>query len=375
MLQSPRFIYRVEKQVADGKLHDVSPFELASRLSYSIWGGPPDDELFKAAKADRLKTEKQVSDQVRRMLRDKRAKRQSERFADQWLNLNRLRNMQPSEERFPDWNRDLADDMRRETLSFFRHVVWDQNRPLADLLSAQVSFMTPRLAEHYGIEDLPGGDADRPDSIARVDLSETPQRGGLLTHGSVLTIGGDEASMVTRGLFILNDLLFSRVGDPPPGLDTTPVPPSPGRSHRAIAMERVRNVSCGGCHAKFEPLAFGLERYDGLGRYRLVDHQGNDNREDGEILFPGDAEPVKYESSAEMMQLLASSDRVAKGMTRKITQFTLGRPLVLADMPSVDQIHRRAGKNGGTYAATIEAVSVSDLMRKQKTFKNERNLP
>ncbi len=100
--------------------------------------------------------------------------------------------------------------------------------------------------------------------------------------------------MVTRGLFVLNDLLFSEVGDPPPGLDTTPVPTSPGRTHRAIATERIESTSCGGCHSRFEPLAFGLEKFDGLGTFHEVDEHGNTLREDGEILFPGDAKPVGY---------------------------------------------------------------------------------
>ena len=116
--------------------------------------------------------------------------------------------------------------------------------------------------------------------------------------------------MVARGLFVLSDLLFSEVGDPPPGLDITPVPTSLGNTHRAIATVRVKSQSCGGCHARFEPLAFGLECYDGIGSFQTVDEHGNVLRQDGEILFPGASEPTAYRTSADMMNLLASSDRV-----------------------------------------------------------------
>ncbi len=174
--------------------------------------------------------------------------------------------------------------MREETIAFFHDVVWKKNLPLVDLLNAQFTYATPRLAKHYGIESQGEG-------LKRYDLAGVASRGGLLTQGSVLTIGGDDASMVTRGLFVLNDLLFSEVGDPPPGLDITPVPTSPGRTHRAIAIERIESASCGGCHSRFEPLAFGLERFDGLGSYHEIDEHGNQLREDGEILFPGEAKP------------------------------------------------------------------------------------
>jgi hypothetical protein len=199
--------------------------------------------------------------------------------------------------------------------------------------------------------------------LQRFDLVSVPARGGLLTQGSVLTIGGDDASMVTRGLFVLKDVLYDKVGDPPPCLDTTPVPAKPGLSRREIAMQRVRSVSCGGCHSRFEPLAFGLERFDGLGSYQEKDEHGNELREDGEIDFPDRDEPVSYESLAEMMDLLAASDRVGKNLTRKVTQFALGRPLVESDAPVVDEIHRSAQAGGGTYASLITAIVMSDFVQ------------
>lgn len=360
MLQSPRFLYRVELQRGDGSAWPIDPYELASRISYMIWGAPPDDELLAKARSGSLGDDKEVSRQVERMLGDPRAVARANQFVGQWLDLDRLANLSPNPERFPGWNASLGADMRAETLEFFRDLVWDQQRPLAHLMNAQFTYLTPSLAKHYGLEPSRTG-------LARYDLSSVESRGGLLTHGSVLTMGGDDASMVTRGLFILRDVLFSEVGDPPPGLDTTPVPAAPGRPRRDIATERVESSACGGCHARFEPLAFGLEKFDGLGTHSEIDEHGNRLREDGEILFPGESRSVAYSSIAEMMNLLARSDRVQRNITRKFAQFALGRPLVASDQRSIDEIHRSSMAGGGTYQSLVKAVAMSDLTRTIQT--------
>ena len=231
------------------------------------------------------------------MLKDPRAIDRSLQFLSEWMNLQRLDNLRPDRKTFPNWDPALAEDMRQETLAFFRHVVWEQGRPLSDLFNAQLTFATPRLAKHYGLKPKGSG-------ISRYDLSSVPARGGLLTQGSVLTVGGDNASMVTRGLFVFHDLLRGVVKDPPPGVDTTPVPSKPGLPQRRISEQRMANKSCKGCHVRFEPLAFGFEKFDGLGVFQEKDRYGNQLREDGEILFPGSAKPVAYQSSAELMDLL-----------------------------------------------------------------------
>lgn len=207
----------------------------------------------------------------------------------------------------------------------------------------------------------------RGSGLARYDLADNRARGGLLTQGSVLTIGGDEASMVARGLFVLHDLLYSRVGNPPACVDTTPVPTKAGMSMRDLAEARLADSSCVGCHAKFEPLAFGLEKFDGVGSFHEIDEHGNRLREDGEILFPGAREPVAYETSDELMRLLAGSDRVRMAITRKLTQFALGRPLTAHDLPHLKTIHETAVEDGGTYRALMTAIVTSDLVRQTRT--------
>ena len=366
MLQSPRFIYRIENQRGDGSAWPVDDYELASRLSYIIWGASPDEDLMRAARDGHLSDPENLSRQAGRMLAQPRARERSLQFLEQWLDLGRLANLRPNARTFPHWNSHLAGDMRMETLRFFEEVVWNQKRPLADLFNAQVTFLTPRLADHYSGR-VPAAGAPSEQKAMRQDLTSDPARGGLLTHGSVLTMGGDDASMVTRGLFIMHNLLRGVVMDPPPGVDTTPVPVRPGLSHRQAAEKRISDKSCGGCHSKFEPLAFALEKYDGLGTFHQRDHHGNALREDGEVLFPGQATAVAYQNTSELMDVLAANARVSESLTWKVCQFSLGRPLTFRDAATVQSVHDTAQKNGGTWSALMTALVTSDLVRMTQT--------
>ncbi len=363
MLQSPRFLYRIESQRGDGSRWPVSQHELASRLSYILWGASPDDVLLNVADAGKL-DRADAAEQVQRMLGDRRAVARSRQFIAEWLNLNRLDNLRPDPEKFPDWNRHLATDMQLETLEFFEEIAWRRNRPLTDLFNVQLTFVTPRLARHYNLPvKLDGLD----DEVQQIDLTQVAGRGGLLTHGSVLTIGGDDASTVARGLFVMHELLRGVVRDPPPCVDTTPAAPRPGLTQRAIAEQRIANKSCTGCHSKFEPLSFGLERFDGLGAFHWQDRHGNKLREDGIVSFPGEEELVAYKSTAQLMDLLADSPRVRESLTWKVTQFAVGRPLGPEDASIVARIHQAAQDGGGTWSSLMTAIVMSDLVWTTRT--------
>jgi hypothetical protein len=360
MLQSPRFLYRMENQIGSGGLLPVTDYELASRMSYTLWGSSPDSELMKLADQGVLTDSEVLDQQIRRMLADPRAREQSQRFLIDWLHLNRLSNLKPNLERYPNWNPELASDMRAETLAFFDEVVWNQRLPLSNLLNAQFSFMSPELAKHYGIP--PQAEED-PSGFVKYDLSKISHRGGILTQGSTLTVGGDDASMVTRGLLVMHELLRGVVKDPPPCVDTTPVPTEPGVTQRTIAMNRIQNTNCGGCHSRFEPLAFGLEPFDGLGSFHQKDEHDNPLHEDGEILFPGEAKPVPFQTTAQLMDLLAQSPRVQQSITWKLTQFALGRPLDASDVREIESIHSAAAEAGGRYTDVLTAILKSDLIQ------------
>ncbi|MEM7315969.1 MAG: DUF1592 domain-containing protein, partial [Planctomycetota bacterium] len=368
MLQSPRFIYRVESQRGNGATRQVNDYELANRISYIVWGSAPDSPLLSAAEDADLGPES-VREQLKRMFEDPRARERSRQFASDWLNLNRLANLQPNPKKFPDWSPELAAAMREETLAYFDDVVWKQRKGMSALMNAQVTFVTPALARHYGLK-VNEKSSDRSfEKAERYDLTKVAERGGLLTQGSILTIGGDEASMVTRGLFVMHDLLRGVVRDPPPCVDTTPVPSKPGISQRMISEDRIANESCGGCHSRFEPLAFGLEKFDGIGKFHEKDEHGNALRDDGTVLVPGLSKSQNYESSAELMRLLAESDRVKESIAWKLVQFAVGRPWGARDAAVVSQIHRNSQKNGGKYTDILTEVIFSDLVQFTRTEK------
>lgn len=354
MLQSPRFVYRIESDRSS-----LTGDELASRLSYMIWGTSPDEMLREKAERGELFDRDACRTEIKRMLKDPLARQRSLQFAEQWLNLPRLQNMKPNSKHFPNWTPGLADDMRSETLAYYEEVVWNRKLPMSKLLNEPITYLTPALAKHYGIKYTGDGE------LTKHELSKVPERGGLLTQGSILTIGGDDASMVTRGLFVLNNILRSIVKDPPPCVDTTPVPTKSGLTQRAIAEDRIANKSCGGCHSKFEPLAFGLEKFDGIGAFHHRDSHGNQLHDHGEILFPGQADSVSYQNSNQLMDLLAGSDRVSETIAWKVTQFSIGRPLRSDDLSTMEQIISLYRKNGGTYHGLIEAIALSDLIQKK----------
>lgn len=365
MLQSPRFIYRIERQPEYGPA-SVGDFELASRISYILWGSSPDVALLDAA--DEGKLGERLTAHIDRMLTDDRAAEQASEFISQWLNLDRLKNLSPDPSRFPKWSPILAADMKAETLAFFDDVAWVKDEPLRKLLNAQSTFATERLARHYRLKGARQPVKQRlgSDDVQwyRYDLKTEPARGGLLTQGSVLTIGGDDASMVSRGLFLLHDLLRGVVNDPPPCVDTTPVPTREGLSQRLIATQRVENTACGGCHKRFEPLAFGLERFDGLGTFQPRDRFNNPLREDGTIRVPGQADPIEYQTTAEMLDQLADSDRVQESICWKLSQFAIGRPLTAADAATMRNVYTQSSEAGGSYRDVIKAIVLSDLVRK-----------
>ncbi|MDQ3031476.1 MAG: DUF1592 domain-containing protein [Myxococcota bacterium] len=358
MMQSPRFLYRVERETgaAPAVSRDLDGWEMASRLSYLVLGAPPDAALLAAAADDALRNDADIEAHVRRMLAEERARATSRRFASDWLRLGRLENLARDEARFPDWDPALGHDMRDETLALFDEIAWSGERPLTDLFDAEETFLTGRLATHYGLE--PTGDAQ-----ARYDLSEIPERGGLLTQGAVLTVGGDGSSMVGRGIYLLETFLCGHLDSPPPGVDTTPPDISPGNSQREYSEGRVANPSCAGCHIQMEPIAWGIERFDATGSHQLEDEFGNALQQDGWLRIPGQSTQTDYSSVAELAALLATSERARDCASLKATQFAIGRPLAASDGCSLRDMRDRYVEGEGTWTDLVVAIATSPGFR------------
>ncbi|MEM6294928.1 MAG: DUF1592 domain-containing protein [Myxococcota bacterium] len=356
MMQSPAFLYRLEDERSGVGARSLSSYELATRMSYLIWAGPPDEVLLDAAAQDTLQTDAEIEAQVDRMLATPQARDASASFVGDWLNLARMDGLPRDTELYPGWTTSIADAMVDETQRFFEALVWEDDRALMDLFIAQEAWLTPDLATYYGL--TPQGEG-----LQHYDVSDRPERGGLLTQGSLLTIGGNESSMVARGLFLFENVLCQHPTSPPPGVDTTPPQLEPGSSQRDLSETRTTNLTCAGCHLQFEPLAWGLGRYQGDGSFAAQDHLGNPLREDGFVILPGSTDRIEYQNGAEMMELLAGADATRECLASKAAQFAIGRALTGSDTCSMEQLQTRFAESPGTWRDLVVAIALSPGFR------------
>ncbi len=268
MLVSPHFLFRIEHDtnpLDPAKVHPISDLELASRLSYFLWSSMPDDELLGLAEAGKLRASGTLDAQVKRMLADPKSSALADNFAGQWLELRNLDVVKPDPQKFPDWSPELRDAMKQETRLFFDDML-RENRPLSEFLDAPFTFLNERLAKHYGIEGVTGPE------FRRVEL-DNPQRGGILSQASVLTVSSypTRTSIVIRGKYILDNILGSPMPPPPvvpPPLDEAAVGAS-ASLRQQMEVHRA-DATCATCHNKMDPLGFALENYDG--NRQVADH-------------------------------------------------------------------------------------------------------
>ena len=337
ILVDPEFLFRVEREPAGappGTVHPVSDLELASRLSFFLWSSIPDDELLDAAAGGRLRDPEELEGQVRRMLVDPRAHALVDGFALQWLALGTLPSVVPTPELYPEWDDNLRESFRRETELF----VADQirgNRSVLDLVGADHTFVDERLAEHYGIPNVYGS------RFRRVTFDDGV-RGGLLGHGSILTVTSypTRTSPVLRGHWLLEHLLGAPPPPPPPDVPDLPDRGEGGRpaSVRERLEQHRENPVCAACHAPMDPLGFALEHFDAIGKWRATGEGGDPIDASG--VFPDGTE---FEGLAGLKAMLLSRDeQFVQTVLEKLATYALGRGLEHYDMPAVRQIMREA---------------------------------
>jgi hypothetical protein len=346
MLVSPNFLFRIEHDASPtdpAKVHPVTDVELASRLSYFLWSGMPDDQLLGLAEAGKLRAPGVLDAQVKRMIADPKSAALGDNFAGQWLELRNLDVVKPDPQKFPEWNPELRDAMKLETRLFFDHVL-RENRPLADFLDARYTFLNDRLAKFYGIPGVTGPD------FRRVELT-TEQRGGILSQASVLTVSSypTRTSVVIRGKYILNNILGSP--PPPPPGDVPPLDESSVGTSASLRqqMEKHRaNAVCASCHSKMDPLGFALENYDGIGKWRTMDGK-----------FPVDSSGTlpngkSFSTPAEMRTVLqAQLPEFARCMVEKMLTYSLGRGLGPYDRRTVVEIDRKLAASGYPFQSIL----------------------
>ena len=363
VLMSPRFLFRLEQAPAVRTVNASATYrlndqDLASRLSFFLWGSAPDADLLKAAGAGSLRTTLGLEKQVRRMLADRRADALSTRFAAQWLRLQDLEKIHPDYLLYPQYDDTLAQSMERETELFFDSIVRD-DRPVLDLLTADYSFVNERLAKHYGIANVTGND------FKRVQLPE--YRRGLLGQGSILTLTSyaDRTSPVQRGKWILEVLFGAPPPPPPPNVplldDTKAVIGGKNLSTRERMEEHRKNPACTSCHKVIDPLGLTLENFDATGVWRIKDNEVPvDSIGD---LYDG----TKMNGPAGLREgMLKHSDIFLETFTENLMTYALGRRVEYSDMPAIRAILRDAGKNNNRLSSFVLGVVNSGAFRMAK---------
>ena len=359
VLVNPEFLFRVERDPRDAAgAYRVSDLELASRLSFFLWSSIPDDELLDAAVRGELSRPGELERQTRRMLADPRSYNLASNFAGQWLQLRNLASVSPNPRLFPDFDDNLRRALREETERFFDSVL-REGRGVADLLDADYTFLNERLAKHYGIPNVYGT------RFRRVQLDPDSRRGGLLRHGSILSVTSyaTRTSPVIRGVWVLSNVF----GAPPP----PPLPNVPALEENEVVAnlpmrERLAahrgNPVCANCHRTIDPVGFALENFDAVGRWR--DHEGDAASIDvsGGLPLVGEFDGVDGLEAG----LLSRPDLFAGTIAEKLLTFALGRGVEHYDAPAIRRILRATEPDGYRLSSLVVEIvkSVPFQMRR-----------
>jgi hypothetical protein len=352
ILASPHFILRLEEAPASvkaGQTYRINDLDLASRLSFFLWAGPPDAELVHAATGGRLRSPATLETQVRRMLADPRAGALADRFGSQWLRLQDLDKIHPDPLLYPSFDHTLAQAMERETELLFEHIV-REDRDVLELLTADYTFVNGRLARHYGIPGVVGP------RFERVSIAD-PNRRGLLGHGSILTMTSvaDRTSPVLRGKWVLEVLFGAPPPPPPPDVPDLNETKSSSGARLLSVRERLEahraSPACTSCHKVIDPLGLALEQFDVTGAWRIKDS-----------FVPVDATGELFDGSkldgpaALRSALLKHRETVLRTFTENLMAYALGRRVTHNDMPTVRGIVRTAASSHNRFSAFVLGI-------------------
>jgi len=360
-LQSPAFLYRVEFGFPDkavAGLVPLSSWEMASRLSYFVWGTMPDEELFDAAQAGALETPEQVEVQARRMLSDPKARAMVGEFHRQWLDYGRVANITKDAELYPEWSAAVGDLMVAETSAFIEHAVFDDGGALTTLLSSPHSYMNEELATFYGIEGVSGSE------MQRVDLDPN-QRAGLLTMGTLLAFNShtNQTSPTLRGKLIREQILCDIVPPPPPDVMATAPEITPGSTGKDRFAQHTADPACASCHVLMDPIGFGFENFDTVGRYR--DEEGGKAIDaTGELAHTDVDGP--FAGVAELAERLSSSQEVAACYAKQWFRYAYGRGDATEDVCMLDWLDGEfTSSDGNIQELIVKLTQTSAFMFRQ----------
>lgn len=361
ILVSPHFLFRIEDDPKEpDSVRNLNDYELATRLSYFLWSTMPDEELHAVASRGELHKPEVLKNQVIRMIADDKSKALIENFAGQWLQLRSLKTISPDRGTFKNWDDALRNAMIKESETYFHNIV-KNDLSILELLDSDYTFVNSRLAQHYGIPNVYGSD------FRKVKLPDR-RRGGVLTQASVLTVTSNptRTSPVKRGKWVLENLLGT---PPPPPVPDVPELPPVGQLKGTLRqqMEQHReNPTCANCHAKLDPLGFGLENFDGIGGWR--DKDNNQPVDSSGVLPDGN----KFAGPEELRKVLMSkSDLFRRCLAEKLLTYSLGRGLEYYDKCILDEITGKLKAGQDRFSSLVLAIVASDAFQKRKGKRSE----
>lgn len=361
ILASPHFVFRFEEapaSVGSGDSWPISDEDLGVRLSYFLWGQPPDEELRTLAEDGRLSDERVLEEQVRRMLADERAEALGSRFAAQWLRLQDLDKVHPDVRLEPDFHQQLADAMLQETELFFTSLV-REDRPMFDLYTADYTYLNERLARHYGIEGVTG------DDFRRVTYPDDRRR-GLLGHASVLTLTSHagRTSPVLRGKWVMEVMMGTPPPPPPPGVPELDEIDDAEEGRVLTTREKMEihraNPTCNSCHRFMDPIGLALDNYGITGKWRVREN-GNPLDTRGDFY---DGTPVTNPVALQEA-LLKRPTPLVRTFAQNLMAYALGRRVEYFDQPAIRQIVADAEEDDYRMSSFFIGVVMSDAFRMQ----------
>jgi uncharacterized protein DUF1592/uncharacterized protein DUF1588/uncharacterized protein DUF1587/uncharacterized protein DUF1595/uncharacterized protein DUF1585/cytochrome c len=362
MLSNPAFVFRFEPTPANatpGQDYKISDLDLASRLSFFLWGSIPDDQLLTLAKQNRLSQPAVLKAQVKRLLADPRSEALSTRFASQWLRLQDLDKVHPDAFWFPDFNQELADNMRRETQLFFDDIV-KSDKNILTLLTANYTFVNERLARHYGIPNVAG------DHFRKVMYPDSTRR-GILGQGSMLvqTSVANRTSPVLRGKWVMEVLLGSPPPPPPPNIPTLDETADGKGGHPLTTRERMemhrKAATCRSCHNVIDPIGLALDNFDVTGRWRYNEN-GAALDTHGQLY---DGTPVQNLPSL-VDALVKRPIPLVRTFTENLMAYALGRRVEDFDEPTVRAIAASAAANDYKFSTFVNGIVNSTAFRSKR---------
>jgi hypothetical protein len=362
VLVSPNFLYLIESDQPAKEPYQVSDFELASRLSYFLWSSMPDDALYRLAARGTLHEPAVLEQETRRMLADPKARALAENFAGQWLRVGTLaQSVEPDRGVFPNYTPELRAAMIEEPIALF-HAILREGASLLDLIDCRYSYVNEVLAKHYGIDGVTGPE------FRRVELVD-PNRGGVLGMAGVLTLTSypRRTSPVLRGKWILEELLGTPPPPPPPDVKVLSPEDKPkdGKSFRQRLEQHREKPACAACHAKLDPLGFGLENFDGVGRWRT--ELGGEKLDTVGELTSGE----KFDGPVELKKILIEKkkDAFVRNVTERMLSYALRRGVDFYDAPTIKQVIAALDANGyrGTVLVTEIVKSFPFQYRRNET--------